>query len=215
MTSARPLAARCAAVVIVAAAGVSCGPKDLVTEPVAPGHAVIVLLPDPGTDYTGQASIWNKQGSADLDNERDAVVVASNRRPGPVSTISRNEVERMFGAALAALPPEPRSFTLYFKFESDDLTEESARLVPSVLDAVRERSDPELAIVGHTDTMGLAKANVDLGMKRAAFVRKLLVGAGLEGATIEVVSHGEAALLVRTPDETPEPRNRRVEITVR
>jgi outer membrane protein OmpA-like peptidoglycan-associated protein len=32
---------------------------------------------------------------------------------------------------------------------------------------------------------------------------------------IEVASHGEADLLVHTPDETPEPRNRRVDITVR
>ena len=33
--------------------------------------------------------------------------------------------------------------------------------------------------------------------------------------TIEATTHGEADLLVKTPDNTPEPRNRRVEITVR
>jgi outer membrane protein OmpA-like peptidoglycan-associated protein len=32
---------------------------------------------------------------------------------------------------------------------------------------------------------------------------------------IEVASHGEGDLLVHTPDETPEPRNRRVDISVR
>jgi peptidoglycan-associated lipoprotein len=32
---------------------------------------------------------------------------------------------------------------------------------------------------------------------------------------VAVTSHGEAVLLVRTPDETYEPRNRRVEITIR
>ena len=30
-----------------------------------------------------------------------------------------------------------------------------------------------------------------------------------------VTSHGEGNLLVKTPDNTPEPANRRVEITVR
>jgi outer membrane protein OmpA-like peptidoglycan-associated protein len=143
------------------------------------------------------------------------VAVASTTSPGPVTRISEEEVERLFGAVLAALPPAPRNFTLYFKFESDELTEESAQLVPSVLAVVKQRSDPEVAVVGHTDTMGIAKANIELGMKRATFVRNLLVEAGLDPATIEVVSHGEAALLIRTPDETPEPRNRRVEITVR
>ena len=46
-------------------------------------------------------------------------------------------------------------------------------------------------------------------------VRTLLIDAGLDQAAIEVTSHGEAALLVTTPDETYEPRNRRVEITIR
>jgi outer membrane protein OmpA-like peptidoglycan-associated protein len=212
MSHPRPLAIALA--VTVAAVAVACGPKR-VAEPVAPGQALIVLLPDADSNTVGQATIWNKSGSAELKGERDSVSVAANRPPGPVTKISNEDVERLFGAALAALPPEPRNFTLYFKFESDELTEESAELVPSVLEAVKSRSDPEVAVVGHTDTMGQPKANVELGMKRAAFVRTLLVEAGLDPATVEVVSHGEAALLIRTPDETPEPRNRRVEITVR
>jgi outer membrane protein OmpA-like peptidoglycan-associated protein len=63
--------------------------------------------------------------------------------------------------------------------------------------------------------MGEAKANVELGLKRANMVRALLVEAGLDPAAIEVSSHGEADQLVKTRDNTPEPRNRRVEIAVR
>ena len=55
----------------------------------------------------------------------------------------------------------------------------------------------------------------ELALKRATTVRDLLVAAGFDGSTIEVTSHGEADLMIPTPDETPEPRNRRVEITVR
>jgi outer membrane protein OmpA-like peptidoglycan-associated protein len=211
MTPARRLAVPLGLFLALSAA---CAPKP-VAEPIPPGQALIVLLPDPETETTGQASVWNKMGSADLTGPREAVAVSSSRAPGPVTTLSGDEVERLFGPALAALPPEPRSFTLFFKFESDELTDESAQLVPSVLSVVRERSDPEVSVVGHTDTMGPPKANIELGMKRATFVRTLLVNAGLDPATIELVSHGEAALLIRTPDETPEPRNRRVEITVR
>jgi peptidoglycan-associated lipoprotein len=46
-------------------------------------------------------------------------------------------------------------------------------------------------------------------------VRTLLVDAGLDPSAIEVTSHGEAELLVRTPDNTYEARNRRVEITIK
>jgi outer membrane protein OmpA-like peptidoglycan-associated protein len=208
MNAARPLA------ITVALLGMACGPKRM-PEPIEAGQALIVLLADPESDKVGHATIWNRSGSADLVRERDAVPVLSNRRPGPVTRISRDDVERLFGAALAALPPEPRSFTLHFKFESDELTDESARLLPAVLSAVKNRPDPEVSVVGHTDTLGPAKANIELGTKRALFVRRLLIETGLDAKTIEVLSHGEAVPLVPTPDETPEPRNRRVEITVR
>lgn len=206
----RPLAA----VLGTLASVTACAPKHI-PESLPPGYALIALLPDGDTGATGRASVWNRSGSADLDDERDAVAVTASRPPGRTQTLSEEAVERLFGQALAALPPEPRRFTLYFKFESDELTEESSALVPSVLNAVKQRSDPEVSVVGHTDTMGTPAANVALGLKRAAFVRGLLAEAGLDTATVEVISHGEAALLIRTPDETPEPRNRRVEIAVR
>ena len=198
----------------LAALSAACGAKRVATSPVERGHSLIVLLRDPETDKTGRATVWNKAGSADLDAERKSVT-SSTGHMGPVTRVSGDDVERLFGAALKALPPEPRNFTLYFKFESDELTDESARLVPEILAIVKQRADPEVAVVGHTDTMGPSKANVALAMRRAAFVGKLLVNAGLDKTTIELASHGEAALLIRTPDETPEPRNRRVEITVR
>ena len=74
---------------------------------------------------------------------------------------------------------------------------------------------PEVVVAGHTDTMGDAASNATLGLKRATTVRAILVQAGLPTSTIAIASHGEADLLVKTRDNTPEPRNRRVEITVR
>jgi outer membrane protein OmpA-like peptidoglycan-associated protein len=46
-------------------------------------------------------------------------------------------------------------------------------------------------------------------------VRALLIKAGLSPSAIDVRSHGEAELLVRTADGVAEAKNRRVEITVR
>jgi outer membrane protein OmpA-like peptidoglycan-associated protein len=63
--------------------------------------------------------------------------------------------------------------------------------------------------------MGEAKQNVALGLKRATMVRSILIQAGLPPTTIDVTSHGEGDLLVQTRNNVPEPRNRRVEITVR
>jgi outer membrane protein OmpA-like peptidoglycan-associated protein len=199
-------------IAVVLAAG--CGPKRL-AQPVRPTPTLIVLLPDPESGTTGRARISNEFGSADLAAPRAAARVTGDGPPRFLATMSEADVKRLFGDALAALPPAPRHFTLHFQFESDALTEESTALVPEVLRSVKLLSVPEVVVVGHTDAMGDPRTNVALGLKRAIGVRDILVDAGLAPSTIEVTSHGEADLLVKTSDNSPEPRNRRVEITVR
>jgi outer membrane protein OmpA-like peptidoglycan-associated protein len=211
MSTARP-SALFVTIAVVLAAG--CGPHRVAkaTRPTQP--TLIVLLPDPESGITGRARVSNELGSADLAAPRAATRVTAGP-PGHVTTMSEADVRRLFGDALAALPPAPRLFTLHFQFESDALTDESTALVPEILRTVKGLSVPEVVVIGHTDTMGDPRANLALGLKRAISVRGILVDAGLASSTIEVTSHGEADLLVKTPNNTPEPRNRRVGITVR
>ena len=181
----------------------------------APLPALVVLLPDPETQVTGRIRVANEYGGIDVSSPRASVRTTAASAPGPVTTLSEADVSRMFGAAMLALPPAPRHFILQFRFESDTLTEQSAALVPAILQAVKALPVPEVMIVGHTDTTGERKSNVALGLKRAMRVRTILTEAGLPAATVDVTSHGEGDLLVKTRDNMPEPRNRRVEITVR
>jgi outer membrane protein OmpA-like peptidoglycan-associated protein len=199
---------------LAAALVVACGPQRI-AGPSRPGQDLIVLLPDSATGLTGRARVSNEGGSASLDVERDSTRVAADQPPGLVSTLSHADVQGMFGDALSALPPAPRHFVLYFRFESDELTDESRALVPEILKTVQATPVPDVAVVGHTDTTGAPDANFKLGLKRATTVRDLLVKAGLDPSFIEVTSHGKADLLIQTADETLEPRNRRVEIAVR
>jgi outer membrane protein OmpA-like peptidoglycan-associated protein len=212
MTGTRPLAILAT---LAATLGIACGPKHIAPPPAPTAHALVVLLQDSETRTTGRALVTNPSGSVDLAAERDSTVAAAHLAPTPVRKMSEAEVQRVFASALSALPPAPRHFTLYFRFESQELTEESRALVPEILRTVKERADPEVAVVGHTDTMGTPRTNVALGLKRAATVRDLLVASGLDPSTVDLTSHGEGNLLIHTPDETPEPRNRRVEIAVR
>ena len=213
MTTARPIGVF-VLVALAATFTAACGPKRL-AEPTRPGgQALIVLLPDEDTT-TGRAGVSNTSGAVELAAPRNSTLVVANQAPGAVTTMSETDVKRLFGDALSALPPAPRSFTLYFRFESDELIDESKALVPEILLTAKKRFPPEVVVVGHTDTMGTPAANFVLGLKRATAVRALLVSAGLDGSSVEATSLGEAYQLVRTPDETPEPRNRRVEIAVK
>jgi len=210
---------RSASVVFVAALAaaldVACAGKHAAPAPPESARTLVVLLPDSDTGVTGRAFVSNKAGSTDLNATRDSSTATPSAAPAAVTTMSEEEVQRVFGDTLSALPPAPIHFTLYFKFESDELTDESRALLPVILKTVKERSIPEVLVVGHTDTMGTPQKNIDLGLARANTVRGLLVQVGLDASLIEVRSHGESDLLVKTPDETAEGRNRRVEISVR
>ena len=177
--------------------------------------ALIALLPDPESGVTGRARVSNEFGSINLSTARASTTVNADHAPGAVTVMSEAEVQRLFAGVLAALPPEPKHFTLYFKFESDALTDESSEKVPEILNAVKKLAVPEVVVVGHTDTLGDASANVALGLKRAISVRNVLVEAGIGRGMIEVASHGEADQLIKTANNVAEPRNRRVEISVR
>jgi outer membrane protein OmpA-like peptidoglycan-associated protein len=88
-------------------------------------------------------------------------------------------------------------------------------MVPDILESIKNHPVPELLVIGHTDTTGARAANFDLGRKRAEMVRGVLIDTGLDASAITIISHGETDLLVSTPDDTFEPRNRRVDISVR
>jgi outer membrane protein OmpA-like peptidoglycan-associated protein len=207
-------ATRATILVVLVAAGAACGPKHVRQD--GPGStSQVVLLPDPDSGTTGSAAVSNGSGTVDLNSPRAATKVSSGQAPGAVTILSETEVQDTFGPALAALPPAPIHFTLFYKFDSDELTDESSALVPQILETVKQRASPDVVVTGHTDTIGTAASNAALGMRRAVAVRTLLVEAGLDPAFVEVTSHGEADLLVSTADNVAEPRNRRVEITVR
>jgi outer membrane protein OmpA-like peptidoglycan-associated protein len=138
-----------------------------------------------------------------------------NQPPRAAAAVAEAEVQRVFGDALAVLPPAPQQFILQFQFDSDELTAEGRRLLPDIIRSVTERPVPEVDVIGHTDSTGAAASNVALGLKRAASVRELLVKAGLDASLIDVRSHGESDPLVRTADNTYEAKNRRVEVLVR
>lgn len=179
------------------------------------GQDLVVLLPDPGSGMVGRAMVSSGGATVTLAAARDATTVSGAQPPGAVTTLGEDDVERLFGGALASMPLPPRHFTLYFNFESEELTAQSRALVREVLQAVKERPAPDVAVVGHTDTTGTRTANVALGLRRANTVRTILVDTGVDTSAIAVTSHGEAQLLVPTRDNVYEARNRRVDIAVR
>ena len=144
-------------------------------------------------------------------------------RPGtgagaPV-TVAAEEVQQVFGTALAARPIPPKSYTLYFVSGSDELVAESQPVLETMLAEIATRKAVEVVITGYTDTLGSTEDNDRLSLGRAeavgAKLKDRLQAAGVPADSITAVGRGERDLLVKTRDQRAEPRNRRVEITVR
>jgi outer membrane protein OmpA-like peptidoglycan-associated protein len=181
--------------------------------PQAAVEETVVVLPSPGG---GSGTVVVQRGGAQqVLNQPYAASRIKGDGPPQAARSSESEVRGMFAATLGALPGRPASFMLYFVTGKDELTDESRAQLQKVLADMKSRPVPDVAVIGHTDTVGSTDSNDALSLQRAVRVKEILAGAGIDAARIQVSGRGERELLVPTADNVPEPRNRRVEISVR
>jgi len=194
-----------AAVAVIAAIGLAL----FLLRPTAPKETVVVL---PSADgHIGTVVVQRGDSRQVLDKP----YAASRSDDDKVEQLSAADVKQEFGATLQALPARPSSFTVYFITGTDELTAESKADLQNILAALKDRPPPDVQVIGHTDTVGDLLGNDRLSAQRAETVKSFLVQIGIPAERITTAGRGEREPLVRTPDETDEPRNRRVEINVR
>ena len=196
--------------VLLLAAACATPPKP----PPPAARDIIVLLPD-DDGKTGAIVVTGAGVERRLDRPGQTVTVDAGSPPGLPTVIPGQEVQAIAGPALAALPKPPLRFILYFEHDSAELTPESKAILENVLGMIRDRAPVDISVVGHTDTVGWKGYNYTLSMERARAVASILLGQGVDPSTLDVTSHGKDNPLVPTGDQVSEPRNRRVEITVR
>ena len=189
-------------------------PPPAATPAAAPTRADLVVLL-PGRDGKVGAVVVQEGGRETVLNTAYASAqtgAGGQLEPGQASP---DQVRAIFGDALAAEPPRPVTFILYFVEATDQFTPESQALVDQIMVAIASRPAPELTVAGHTDAVGTDQYNDTLSLRRAERVRALLITRGIAPDSIRAIGRGKREPRVPTPDGVAEPRNRRVEITVR
>jgi outer membrane protein OmpA-like peptidoglycan-associated protein len=116
--------------------------------------------------------------------------------------------------APAASAAGPRNFSVFFEFDKSDISADAQRVLVEAANSAKSGAYTRVTATGHTDTMGPPRYNMALSIRRANAVRDALVREGIPATSIVVIGRGETQLLVPTPDQTREPRNRRVEIVI-
>ena len=171
----------------------------------------VVLLPD-ADNVVGKVTIEGKGGKQVLDQAQKAAQADGG---GTAFAASKEMIDRDFGTVMKALPKAPEKFLIYFERGSNTLTKESHDLLPKIVERASLRAGLDVSVIGHTDTYGTDSVNQKLGLERARFVTQQLRSLGLKTEALEIESFGEKSLMETTPDETKNPRNRRVEVILR
>ncbi|HEX3952685.1 MAG TPA: OmpA family protein [Stellaceae bacterium] len=179
----------------------------------APAEVYVVLPNADGHPGSGAISV-NQAGSSALLDEAYAAAASLNGSTGSVA-LGATEVNRMFHNAIAARPTLPRHFRLFFPLGSDRMVPESAVEFRAIVEYIKHAPGSQVEVVGHTDTVARESENQNLSLSRSAAIREALVRNGINPRTISTAGRGDRDLLVQTGNNVEEPRNRRVEVTVR
>jgi len=188
----------------------------LIRDPIRsrPQHKM-VLLPN-AEGQTGLMTVRTPGGSQTIDRAYLATEITSpDAAPSPPAEMSLETVQRVFGAALSALPDSAVHIILYFNEASSVLIPESTAVIPKIVSVIKQRQSSDISVVGHTDRVGSESFNLNLSRERAESVRRLLTDAGIPDEHLNVHFYGEKVPLIPTSDSVAEPRNRRVEVVIR
>jgi outer membrane protein OmpA-like peptidoglycan-associated protein len=175
---------------------------------------VVVLIPDEnGT--VGKVAVREGASTAELDRPLAAVNAGSEASVRNVFTAQRADVDSEFAGALAATPRAPVVYILYFQTGSTELDPRSRGDLAAATAKAKSMSNIDVSVVGHADATGSDVYNSTLSLRRAQIIRDALVAGGIPNDVIQVDYYGANNPLVPAPRGVPEPRNRRVEITIR
>jgi len=160
--------------------------------------------------------VSNEKGSSHLDKVGSFVDLKDkNKAASEIKIMSNKEIQNRFSKALAASPKKAISYILYLKSGRMELTEDSKNVLLEVLKSIKDYTPCIVDIIGHTDTVGSNEGNLKISLKRAKYVEKIIKSKDLNISLLTVKGYGEEDLLIKTPDNTAEVKNRNVEIFIK
>ena len=149
-----------------------------------------------------------------LDTNR-VVLAAKSLTANPEPTSGFEAVDFSFPIRSEFVQEYHQRVLIYFPFNS---TEE--QLDPSIINYLRDlvtqvQADQKtLSITGHTDDIGNAAANYDLGLARANSIQDLLIEMGMDANKIQTGSAGEEKPMASNATAEGRKKNRRIELTI-
>jgi OmpA-OmpF porin, OOP family len=152
-------------------------------------------------------------GCPDPDNDKDSVVDLEDQCPAEPGPPGGDKPGCPKKPSLVIVTAKEIKITqqIHFEFDKDKIRPESFPILDAVADVLRTTPNIKIDVQGHTDNKGAADYNKKLSDRRAASVKKYLVGKGIDASRL--VSHGYGAEQPIVPNTNDQNRalNRRVQ----
>lgn len=103
---------------------------------------------------------------------------------------------------------------LLFAYDSDDITGNARTNLQNLAESLRNYSDTDVLIVGHTDATGSDSYNQGLSERRAAAAANFLASNGVTRTRVQTAGRGETEPIESNETTDGRALNRRVEIVI-
>lgn len=166
--------------------------------------------------YVNGEKIWDVPRAFDAASTYNAVTmgVADNFQESDMFVMSNIRFASGAPDTRTRLITEGKFVTrgILFDVNSDAIKAESYGTIKDIANVLKENAGVRVKVIGHTDSDGDEKMNLDLSKRRAASVKTALVSEfGIEDSRIEVDGKGESQPVDKAETALGKANNRRVE----
>jgi outer membrane protein OmpA-like peptidoglycan-associated protein len=165
--------------------------------------------PNRAEDFDG---FNDEDGCPDRDNDGDGIPDAEDKCPNAAETLNKFQDE---DGCPDKAPLQVGLIYVNFTFGTAEFTGTDAiQQLDKVADVMKTNPEMEVKIIGHTDSVGADKYNMDLSLKRAKAIKGYLVKKGVAGERLMTEGRGKKTPIATNDTEEGRARNRRIELTV-
>ena len=143
------------------------------------------------------------------------VVACSHAQPAPPPAAAENVSQPAPApapepvATPVAPPPDIAAASVYFDYDSSDLTPATRDVLQALFQEAQKQPDRDIRVEGNCDERGTREYNLALGQRRADAAKQYLVNLGVDGSRITAISYGKERPRTLGDDESAWKENRR------
>jgi len=184
--------------------------KDPGEAPVAPAAISGIGIAAPAPVITPEEMTVPETGKgSEKTTVSEKITVPEKVIPAPVITVPEKVT------APEPVPPvADLKRVINFDFRSDEVSAAYFAKIDNVVHEANNRPGSIIKVEGHADNIGEPVYNLDISMRRALAVKKLLVEKGVESRKIQLALFGDSKPVASNSTESGRMSNRRVELLV-